>query len=344
MILFRKVAKISLVLVYLVIIAGAVVRMTGSGMGCPDWPKCFGYYVPPTNVEALQWQPDRDFKKGQVIIRDKTLWVAKADFTTVKKYDIANWKEYTKHDYAEFNVWHTWIEYINRLVTVILGVPMLLLLILSFFLYRKDKLLTLLATMTLIVLGIQAVLGKIVVDTNLKTGMITVHMVIAFLLLALLLFLIYRSSAQKNELPKLDKSTKNLIWLTALVTLVQVILGTQVREFVDQQIDILGGHAKSLWLQNPSLKFYVHRSFSIIIVGLNLILAIRILRPYPKYTKIKWSLALILLSVVTGIAMSYFDFPFATQPLHLVLAALLFGVQFYIVLECSSAIKSHKTL
>ena len=35
---FRKIAKTALILVYLVIIAGAVVRMTGSGMGCPDWP------------------------------------------------------------------------------------------------------------------------------------------------------------------------------------------------------------------------------------------------------------------------------------------------------------------
>ncbi len=77
---FRKLAKISLVFVYLVIAAGAIVRMTGSGMGCPDWPKCFGYYIPPTEASQLQWQPDREFRKGQVIILDETLQVAQTDF------------------------------------------------------------------------------------------------------------------------------------------------------------------------------------------------------------------------------------------------------------------------
>ena len=98
---FRKVAKISLVLVYVVIVAGAVVRMTGSGMGCPDWPKCFGYYIPPTNVEELQWQPNRQFKKGQVIILGETLRVAKSNFTTALEYSADNWEEYTKHDLLE---------------------------------------------------------------------------------------------------------------------------------------------------------------------------------------------------------------------------------------------------
>ncbi|HBY70084.1 MAG TPA: heme A synthase, partial [Flavobacteriaceae bacterium] len=124
--MYRKWVKIALVLVYLVIIAGAMVRMTGSGMGCPDWPKCFGYYIPPTDVTELQWQPERSFKKGQVIIKDEALQVAAKDFTTGNTFSRNNWNLYTKHDYATFNVWHTWIEYINRLFGALSGIAVLI--------------------------------------------------------------------------------------------------------------------------------------------------------------------------------------------------------------------------
>ena len=115
----------------MVIVAGAVVRMTGSGMGCPDWPKCFGYYIPPTDVTEIQWQADRTFEKGQVIIWNKTLQVSKETFTTTNSFNEENWEMYTKHDYAEFNPWHTWIEYINRLFGALAGLATLLLAIIS---------------------------------------------------------------------------------------------------------------------------------------------------------------------------------------------------------------------
>ena len=68
---FRTLSKIALVLIYGVIIAGAIVRMTGSGMGCPDWPKCFGYYIPPTESTQLEFKSNHTYKKGMMILSDQ---------------------------------------------------------------------------------------------------------------------------------------------------------------------------------------------------------------------------------------------------------------------------------
>jgi cytochrome c oxidase assembly protein subunit 15 len=340
---FTKIAKISLVLVYLVIVAGAVVRMTGSGMGCPDWPKCFGYYIPPTDITELQWQPEKEFKKGQVIIVDEALWVAKENFSTSSSYNANNWTPYTKHDYAIFNPFHTWTEFINRLFGALAGLGTLIMAIASFTYWKKQKSITILSWVVVFAMGFQAWLGATVVYSVLAPAKITIHMVMALFIVALILYLIHATNNKIKSLQP-DKITRNLIIFVLFTTLVQVVLGTQVRQFVDVQTDLYGEDAPNLWLNSATLSFYIHRSFSIIVVLLNLALAIRIYKLNLGYSKINWVLALLLLEVISGMAMYYLDFPFASQPLHLVLASVLFGFQFYLVLEALNAFKTMKTL
>lgn len=340
---FLKTAKIALILVYLVIVAGAVVRMTGSGMGCPDWPKCFGYYIPPTEEIQLQWQAGKAYKKGQVIIVDEALQVATRDFTTPSDFDSSNWAPYTKHEYALFNPWHTWIEFINRLLGALAGLATLVLAILSFGQWKTNPKITVLSWLIVFAMGFQAWLGATVVYSVLNPFKITIHMVMALIIVALLLYLIAISTTHGKSF-RFDRLALTLFMVALGCTLVQIVLGTQVREFVDTQIDIVGDANKELWLQDPTLSFYVHRSFSILVTLLNLFLAYRIYKLGLGYSKINGVLVLILFEIITGMAMYYLGFPFSTQPIHLVLASLLFGVQFYLVLEALKSKRSHKTL
>jgi len=51
--LYAKVALVALVALSLIVLTGAAVRLTGSGLGCPDWPRCYGRTVPPLNIHAV---------------------------------------------------------------------------------------------------------------------------------------------------------------------------------------------------------------------------------------------------------------------------------------------------
>ena len=336
---FHKIAKISLVCVYLIIVAGAVVRMTGSGMGCPDWPKCFGYYIPPTDASALNFKPNHEYKKGHVIKIDDYFYYAKSDFTTAQNLNIENWEKNTKHEYNTFNVTHTWIEYINRLFTAFAGIPILIMFILSLFLLKTDKALAVASAITIFGMGFEAWLGKTVVDSNLLPYKITIHMIGSFVILASIIYLIHKSSLKKRSL-NTPTTIKIGLYIALLLTLIQVAIGTQVRQFVDEQV-ISIGYQKELWLNNPNLQFYIHRTFSFLIIGLNVWLYLKNKKQQLGLNEINWVLILIFIEVFTGILMSYLDFPFGTQPIHLVMAALLFGAQVYLIFKANY---SEKTL
>ena len=232
-------AWISLVFVHLVILAGSVVRMTGSGMGCPDWPKCFGYTIPPTDIDQVTWKPDQTYATGQMIVFEEELLVAQNEFTSKGSIDITNWKAYEKHDYAIFNPFHTWVEFINRLIGALTGLPVLILAFLTFLYARRTKKWAIFALgfATLFMLGFEAWLGKLVVDGNLIPGSITIHMfgsiLIVFLLLSIIrilrLFKLTRHSpGLKILIHTFKASSKELTLLVFFLILGMVIFASLV--------------------------------------------------------------------------------------------------------------------
>ena len=322
----------SVILVYLVIAAGATVRMTGSGMGCPDWPKCFGYIIPPSDRSQLDWKKRHNYKKGQIIIVNESLYVAINDFTSTKIYNSQNWMAYTKHEYSIFNSIHTWVEFLNRLLGAVAGFVTLLLFITSIFKFKKDYLKTLFSFFLILGMGFQAWLGKLVVDSNLIPFKISTHMGMALLIIFLLVFLLERENQSKIDFPK-KKSFKILILLSLILTVFQIGFGVQVREFVDIQTDYLGLENKSNWLLKAPILFYIHRSFSLVVLALNSFLGIKLLKNGTIPLVFKCIILFIGLEILTGIMMYYFHFPFSTQPIHLLLASLLFGAQSFFMIR-----------
>lgn len=333
---FPLIVKITLVSLYLIFLAGSFVRMTGSGMGCPDWPKCFGYYIPPTSEEQITWQPNKNYRKGMIIIKDGELFVSENKINTKETFNPYNWEKYTKHDYAVFNKFHTWTEYINRLVTVLSGFIFLFLLIASLKFRKENKWIPIISFAAFFLMLVEAVLGKMVVDSNLKPTMITVHMVVGLFIIALILRLLFIIS-EKRTTYKYDSLFNKLLILSVIFSLIQIALGTQVRQFIDEQVKVLGFANKEYSLMNPSFKFYFHRSFTIAIVLVNIGMFYLNQTRGLGFKLINWVLVLLFLETITGILMYYAEFPIGTQAVHLLSGALLFGVQFYLWLQSRKA-------
>jgi cytochrome c oxidase assembly protein subunit 15 len=224
---------IAFVLIYVVVLAGSIVRMTGSGMGCPDWPKCFGLLIPPTSEEEIRWAPETEYSEGRMVIERDTLWIATEDhISQMGEFGTQVWKPYESHSYATFNAFHTWIEYLNRLSGALAGIPILILFILAIKSRKRTPIV--LSTATLGSVLFVSWLGKLVVDGNLIPFSITIHAVSALAILAFLVMLMQYFDGSKTTISKPLR-----LWIIASLTIafLQLVLGTQVREIVDIAIE-----------------------------------------------------------------------------------------------------------
>jgi len=345
---FRPFVKLSLVFTFLVILAGSVVRTTQSGMGCPDWPKCFGYYIPPTDPSQVDFHPQHAYTKGMMVIVNDTLWRATAPFKSGDVFNREQWEKYPKHNYAKFFVRHTWIEYINRLLGAIMGILVLGACITSFFQKTHKRLLVGLGLLLVFFTGFQAWLGALVVASHLAPVKITTHMLAALLLLAIIQWMIELSKPSKSaiESNQADRMTR-LLALTAIsFTIIQVLLGTQVREAIDIIANELGHEQRELWIERLPSSFLIHRAFSLMVLAVNTFLLLRAMK-FGNARQARFAMLsgfITLAEITVGIALAMWDMPEVAQPMHLVLASLLFSAQFAILLASKSAKPSESAI
>ncbi|MCJ8165282.1 COX15/CtaA family protein [Pontibacter sp. E15-1] len=330
---FRNIGLVTVLAVYFLILVGGIVRSTGSGMGCPDWPKCFGSWVPPTDVSQLPPDYLEVYKQKRIEKNEKlAAYLDKLGFEQLSATIFSHPSQYIE---SEFNVTKTWIEYLNRLVGVLIGIFIFLTVVFALPYLKRDKTIFYIALGSFVLVGVQGWLGSIVVSTNLLPITVTVHMALALVLVAMLQYAVAR--AHKEDFAHgLQHSPKvnGLLWVLALVTFGQILLGTQVREEVDMVAYMMQGADRASWVDQLGQSFYIHRSFSIVVLALHLYVAYMLYKlKHSAITKLTHlMLGMVFLEIVFGVVMAYFAIPPFLQPLHLTFAALLFGVQFQLLI------------
>lgn len=309
-----------LVLIFLVVFAGSFVRISGSGMGCPDWPKCFGQWVPPTALIELP----ADYREVYLLKRQKKVEKFISFLQQIGMDATAKKIQNDPTVYVEeaFNARKTWIEYVNRLAGFLAGNAMLLGFGWLLLFYRKRKW-VLLAGLNLVLIAIEAWFGSIVVATNLVPWTITIHLFLALVIIGIQLYLLHNMYNKKRpDIPK-DKSFQWLSWLILVITFYQMFLGTQVREAIDALVK--KGYTRAEWIEQLGLPFFIHRSFSWLVLILLVYLFWQNRKKW-HYSRINVAFYLLAAELFTGVALAYADMPGLVQTAHLVFASVLLAV------------------
>lgn len=304
---FRWCAALTVATIFSLILVGGIVRATGSGMGCPDWPTCFGQWIPPTSEAQL---PD--------------------DYQVI----------YAERGYADttFNVRKTWTEYLNRLLGAFTGLTIFATLLFAVPYRRREPRIFWFAMTGFILVGIQGWLGARVVASNLHTGMITLHMLLAQVIVGVLIAALVRSGRERYKDLHIDGLPPLFypLFIVAMAAgLLQLIMGTQVREAVDLIARSSNYLDRHLWIDNLPLIFGIHKYYAIVLVALNGWLILSVLNHSHSTILRKLSIALgafLLGTIVIGMSMDRLHMPLFSQPLHLLLASLIFGTQLAILL------------
>jgi cytochrome c oxidase assembly protein subunit 15 len=334
---FIRLNLVAILVTLLVILAGGVVRSTGSGMGCPDWPKCFDQYIPPTSASQLPADYKEKFVEHRVAKNERFARL----LDKMGKNDLA---DSIRHDESilepeVFNVSKTWTEYINRLVGAVTGFVLLALVVYSYPYRKTAKRIFVLSIVNVFMVVFQAWLGSIVVSTNLMAWIVTVHMLFALVILAILIYTYFYAVKMHGTLKVSITGRQLLLTLvisTIVLSIIQIILGTEVREKIDEISKALDNNKRDIWISKVGDMFVYHRDLAIAVAVVNAI--------FYKFLKDKFSFGseevqignfiviVLVIQIASGLLLSNFALPPYAQAIHILFATVLFSLQYYLYL------------
>jgi len=289
-VIFQKFALLSTIATYFLIFIGGLVRVSGAGLGCPDWPKCFGRWIPPISYEQVP----------------------------------------VGFDVSTFNITLAWIEYINRLAGMITGLLILITALFAIKYYRRLKQIVIPSILAALLVAVQGWYGSVVVKSQLMPATVSVHMLLALIIVSLLIYVTHSSYnlSRGESAPKMLSQRKWLLYLW-LISVIQIVLGTSLRS----QIEIIWREYPLLMvgevLSKVGVISYIHTFLGILLALLTVLTGQKILKS-EKLSQISkqsiWLLfVLILLQIVIGINLQVIDLPPFLQVFHLWIASIYIG-------------------
>lgn len=300
---FQRLALWTTATTYFLILVGGLVRASGAGLGCPDWPRCFGGWVPPMSAAELPPQ----------------------------------------FDPSQFNQTLMWTEYLNRLLGVTVGFLILATAVSAWRHHRRDPRILWTTIAALLLTGFQGWLGGRVVAHELAAWIVTVHLIVALVIVQMLLYVTVAAGdvrrAMASAVAHADRAgakapaLRTSIVVLILITLVQIAIGTQVRGGVDAALD--AGVARNAALATVGTLDFLHRDAAFLTLLGSILLCFWLVAKGGSGLLIRWSWAVLGLAVVqvaVGVVMAYVSLLPGAQVVHLTLASLLLGAETVLLL------------
>jgi cytochrome c oxidase assembly protein subunit 15 len=294
--LFQRLALWTTAITYFLILVGGLVRASGAGLGCPDWPRCFGSWIPPASVDQLP----------------------------------------PGFDPSQFNATLMWTEYLNRLLGVAVGLLIFATLVVAFRRHRDSPRIVWPTFAAFLLVGFQGWLGGVVVQQELAPWLVTVHLVVALIIVSLLLYA--AMAAFFPAVPRAVPASRRVLFFAGAaliaVTFVQVAVGAQVRGRVDELL--MQGAPRVGILANVGNVDLWHRELALVVLLLSALVAALVWRRHGEERRLVQAVWVVVLLVLTqlavGVSMAYISLTPPAQVAHLTASSLILGAETVVLL------------